>query len=73
MKVESDRTFIYAMLERIGELENQTTSLKFQLINQTFCIERFSDNDTDIAYYTGFPSYESRILALSGRKGRSNS
>ena len=59
VQVESDRTFVYFMLERIGELENQNTSLKSQLINQTFCIERFSDNDHDIAYYTGFPSYES--------------
>ena len=58
VQTEGDRTFVYALLERIGQLESQNALLRSQLINQTFCIERFSDCDQDIAYYTGFPSYD---------------
>ena len=57
VQTESNGMFIYALLDHIEELENKNASLQSQLISQTFCIERFSDSDHDIAYYTGFPTY----------------
>ena len=41
----------------IDDLENSNKSLKSQLINLTFSIDQFSSSDKDVAYYTGFQSF----------------
>ena len=57
VQVTYDTTFVNALLVRIDDLENSNGSLKSQLINLTFSINRFSSSDKDVAYYTGFPSF----------------
>ena len=53
----SNGMFIYALLDHVEELKSRNVLLQSQLISQTFFIERFSDRDHDIAYYTGFSTY----------------
>jgi len=62
VQCESDHVFVHALLDQIDRLEAKCTSLKSQLISNTFCIERFVENDRDVAYYTGFPTYEMLMI-----------
>lgn len=62
VQCESEHMLLSTLVDQIERLESQCTSLKAQLISQTFCIDRFAENDHDVAYYTGFPSYNMLMI-----------
>ena len=55
---ENDRAFVHALLTRIELLESECVSLRSQLTTHRFSMDRIAESDHDVAYYTGFSSYQ---------------
>ena len=64
VQCESERMLVPTLVDQIERLEAQCASLQAQLISHTctFCIDRFAENDHDVAYYTGFPTYDMLMI-----------
>ena len=55
---ENDRAFVHALLTRIKLLESECVSLRSELTTHRFSMDRIAECDHDVAYYTGFSSYQ---------------
>lgn len=63
IQCENDRAFVHALLVHIKSLETECASLRLELTCHKFSMERIAESDHDIAYYTGFSSYQ-MLLSL---------
>ena len=62
VQIENDNAYVNVLLHRIDALESQNELLKSQFINAKFSLDRFSNNDDHVAYYTGFKNFKMLMI-----------